>query len=126
MAASEVVEDGVSHIELAAVNFDQWNLNVSIRKYNNQSVVGMALLSFPWVRGFRFLDEGDLMRFPFSQGQKYYEEVTADGWYQQEVEFGNMIVSGGTREFVVATNNECLCVLCPEEPILHRFSNDDA
>lgn len=114
------IEEGVSHIEMASVNFDQWMLTVALRIYaNDQSVKGMVHLMFKGVRGFRYLDEGDMLRYPFPSNctEKYVQTITQEGWSQQETEFGNIVTSGHT-EYLVATDNECLCVLAHGQPVI--------
>lgn len=115
-----VIEEDISHIEIASVNFDQWILTVALRAYEkDQSVKGMVHVIFKGVRGFRYLDEGDMLQYPFPDDctRKYYQAVTQEGWLQQETEFGNTVNSGHT-EYLVATANECLCVLAHEQPVV--------
>ena len=118
LSYSADVEEGVSHIELANVLFDQWNLTISLRKYSQGDVIGMAQVIFPAVGGFRCLDEGDLLQYPFPKTvtEQYVALVESGGWVSQERAFGNIVSSGEYGEYVVATLNECVCVLSHDEP----------
>ena len=116
------IEEGLSHIELATVVFDQWNLNVSIRKYRNDTVVGMAQITFPSVLGFRYLSEGDMLmyNFPNNAGKHYLHHIESGGWLDQELAYKNTVFLESAKEFLVAPEVECLCVISSEEPILLR------
>ena len=116
------IEEGVSHIELAHVVFDQWNLTISLRKYAQGEVEGMAQVIFPNVGGFRYLDEGEMLMysFPATSIEQYVVAVETGGWAQQEREFGNLTGVDGYSEYLIATTNECLCVLSHNEPLLLR------
>lgn len=115
-----LVEDGISNIEVASVNFDQWILTVALRAYAaDQSVKGMVHVIFKGVRGFRYLDEGDMLAYPFPENctTKYIHVINQKGWSQQETEFGN-IVTPGHKEYLVATDHECICILAHQEPVV--------
>jgi len=122
------IEKGISHIELGHLSFDQWNLALSIRKYSGDEVVGMAKLVFPGVRGFRYLDEGDMLQYPYPEGAhlNYFSEVKAGGWLLQEAAFGNITTPEGCKEYLISTDNECVCVLSHENPILLRLEGEPA
>ena len=113
------LKDAIDYIELASLNFDQWNLSVSLRQYRGDEVEGMVQLVFPLVTGFRYLDEGDMLSYPFPEDaiRSYYHEIHEEGWYSQEQEYGN-VVSNDCREFVIATMNECVCILTSHDPTL--------
>ncbi|MEM9568938.1 MAG: hypothetical protein AAF974_11585 [Cyanobacteria bacterium P01_E01_bin.34] len=115
-----VIGNDVSHIEIASVNFDQWILTIALRIYDlNQSVKGMVHGIFKGVRGFRCLDEGDMLKFAFPREgeRKYVKVISEGGWLSQEIQFGN-IVATGQKEYLVATDNECICILACEHPVL--------
>jgi hypothetical protein len=83
---------------------------------------------FPEVRGFRCLDEGDLIRYwesnQFRTGHCIYK-VVEDGWLQNEVS-GVLSVSssvGAYYEFVIPTNDYCLCILASQEPIVRVYED---
>lgn len=73
-------------------------------------------------RGFRLLDEGDLLRYwaskIFEPGYHLFE-VTAGGWRAQETSLSGMLsVSDAidTREWFIATTNQCMNVLAADPP----------
>lgn len=102
------------------MNFDQWILTVALRAYSDdQSVKGMVHIIFKRVRGFRHLDEGDMPRYPFPKDciKKYVQVINEQAWAEQESDYGN-IVTTGHAEYLVATQNECLCVFAYEQPVI--------
>jgi hypothetical protein len=79
---------------------------------------------FAWQRGFRYLDEGDLIRFwesgAFRSGQHLYR-VTAGGWLDQELQVpGTFPVAAGLQEWFIATGNRSVSVIAGAEPPLVR------
>ena len=87
-----IIEDSISHIELASVNFDQWMLTLALRAYaKDQTVKGMVHVVFKGVRGFRYLDEGDMLKYPFPRdwNKRYVQLINDEGWSKQETQFGN-------------------------------------
>ena len=114
------IEKDISHIEIASINFDQWILTIALRAYeSNGNVKGVVYLIFKGVCGFRYLDEGDMLKYPFPDNctRNYVQTIAKDGWAQQEIDFGN-IVTSGHQEYLVATINECVTVLAYEKPII--------
>jgi hypothetical protein len=114
------IEDSLSHVELATAHFDQWNLTVSLRMYRDSKVVGMTQITFVNVQGFRYLDEGDMLTFPFPKDatRHFLHEINSGGWRDQETAFGNSVSFDDASEYLVATQNECLSVLSNEPPVL--------
>ncbi len=120
MAKDMQVEEEISHIELASLNFDQWILTVALRAYSkDQSVHGMVHVIFKEARGFRYLNEGDMLMYPFPEDcvRKYVQLIEGNGWSKQEEKFGNMVTIDH-QEYLVATINECLSVLSFGKPIV--------
>ena len=114
------IEEDISHVEIASVNFDQWMLTIALRAYaKDQTVKGMVHLVFKGVRGFRYLDEGDMLQYPFPKfrAKKYVQAVNQEGWLEQEIKFGNIVVPG-YREYLVATDVECLSILAHDDPVI--------
>jgi hypothetical protein len=79
-------------------------------------------VEFDAPRGFRLLDEGDLIRYwetdVFAGGYHVFE-ITSGGWRSQETQFSRMLTVSdaiGAREWFVATSNTCVNVLCGEPP----------
>ena len=114
------VDEKVSCIELAFLSFDQWMLTVALRAYSReQDVLGMVHVTFKNVRGFRYLDEGDMLQYPFPEGciRRYVQPMTNGGWSDQESAYGN-IVYGGHQEYLIATDVECVSILSRSDPII--------
>jgi len=114
------IEEDISFVEIAFVNFDQWMLTIALRAYTkDQTVKGMVHLVFKGVRGFRYLDEGDMLQYPFPKNctKNYFQEINHKGWSEQEIKFGN-IVTPGHFEYLVATDNECISVLAYDDPVV--------
>ena len=113
-----LIDKEISYFEIASVNFDLWILTVALIAYNHdQSVCGIIHVVFKKVGGFRLLDEGDMLMYPFPEGctRKYVQEIPENYWMKQEMGFGN-IVHNSSKEYLIATENECLCVISSEEP----------
>jgi hypothetical protein len=80
-------------------------------------------------RGFRLLDEGDLLRYwetrTFAVDHQLFE-ILSGGWMDQECQLAGMldVTSGvGTfREWFICTNNDCLNVLSVNEPLVREFA----
>ena len=74
---------------------------------------------FDTVRGFRCLDEGDLLDFwanEFIQANWFFE-ITAGGWLDYEDERGGFISKAlGYREFLICGVDDCVSVLAGEPP----------
>lgn len=121
------IEPAVSHIELASLHFDQWHLTISLRRYEADAVIGMATLTFPWVAGFRYLDESDMLNYPFPENSSkhYVHEIDSGGWLDVERASGNSVSFDQAKEYLVATENECVCVITDTEPVLQRFADRD-
>jgi len=112
------IRDHVSHIELAFLSFDQFILTVALREYDqSQSVSGMVHVKFKAVIGFKMLDEGNLLKFPFPNNctEYYCHRIKENGWWNQEVSSNNFSTVEG-NEYLIATQNECVCILDYEEP----------
>jgi hypothetical protein len=83
---------------------------------------------FPYHRGFRFLDEGDIFGYwnaELFQGGYHLYEVLSGGWLDHELAFlGMLAVSGAAvrhKEFFIFTSNGCMSVLSQEPPLIREF-----
>ena len=117
------INKNVSHIEVAFVNFDQWILTIGIRLYeiNSQNVLGMNHVIFENVEGFRVLDEGAMLSFPwekFSKSKSFVHRVNSGGWFEMEKKNGNMHLPDNAQEYIVITDNECVSVIAYKDPTL--------
>jgi hypothetical protein len=80
-------------------------------------------------RGFRFLDEGDLLRYwdtgVFSGDHQLFE-ILSGGWIDQECKFPGMLsvtsAVGTFREWFICTSNGCINVLSVNEPLIREFA----
>ena len=81
-------------------------------------------------RGFRYLDEGDLLRYwqskAFANGHHLYK-VSSGGWFDQERQLPGMVSTsdavGTYREWFICTTNGCLNVLSAIEPLERVFDD---
>ncbi|MFD0755622.1 hypothetical protein ACFQ09_16815 [Massilia norwichensis] len=78
-------------------------------------------------RGFRYLDEGDLLPYwssrAFDTSRYVVFEIKSGGWAEQETAHGMLNVTaafGGFREWVIVSSNACLNVISTVEPLI-RF-----
>jgi len=85
-------------------------------------------LHFDAPRGFRYLDEGDLLRYwrskVFSPCAHLFE-ITSGGWLDQERQCEGMLNTtdavGTCREWFICTSNGCMNVLSVNEPLVREF-----
>lgn len=82
---------------------------------------------FKGPRGFRYLDEGDLLPYwrskAFDNSNHLVHEVERGGWAEQEENNGMLNVTaaiGSHREWLVVSSNGCLSVISTTEPLI-RF-----
>jgi hypothetical protein len=84
---------------------------------------------FPVPRGFRFLDEGDLLPYwgvvPTGSGHSIFE-VTQGGWIEQEKSYGMLNVThavGDYKEWLVVSSNGCLSVISKDAPLIRYIAS---
>ncbi|MGM9484957.1 hypothetical protein ACS5PN_27455 [Roseateles sp. NT4] len=85
---------------------------------------------FEVARGFRYLDEGDLLAYwqskAFASGHRLFE-IEAGGWLDQERQQTGMLSTtdavGSFREWFICTSNGCMNVLSVNEPLIREFNN---
>lgn len=83
---------------------------------------------FTQPRGFRFLDEGDLMPYwksgEFSGRDNIVYEIKRGGWVMQELQTDGMLMVSHSfdadREWFIATSNGCVNVMSRTAPLLRR------
>lgn len=83
---------------------------------------------FTQPRGFRFLDEGDLIRYwksgVFSANDNLVYEIKSGGWMMQELQTEGMLTTSDAfsryREWFIATSNGCVNVMSRITPLLRR------
>jgi hypothetical protein len=79
-------------------------------------------------RGFRYLDEGDLLPYwkskAFDTSQHLIFEIKSGGWVAEEERSGMLNVTsavGTNREWFIASSNACLNVISTIEPLVRYF-----
>jgi len=84
-----------------------------------------AEIVFTAPRGFRYLDEGDLLPYwssgAFDTSRHLVFEIKRGGWAEQEQRSGmfNVTAAVGTfREWFIASSNGCLNVISSVEPLI--------
>jgi len=83
--------------------------------------------TFDLVTGFRFLDEGDLLRYWRSEGYRgghHLFSVEAGGWAEEEFKLEG--VTEKRREWLVVTGNGCMNVFAHDAPEILHGEFDDA
>jgi hypothetical protein len=80
---------------------------------------------FKYPRGFRYLDEGDLLPYwrsgAFDNSQHLVHEIKRGGWAEQEKQNGMLNVTAAVglhREWLIVSSNGCLNVISTVEPII--------
>jgi hypothetical protein len=113
------VFDGIP--EVTNVNY---NLSLLRIKLEFSDANHSVYISFDSVRGFRVLDEGDLLEFwdPGSRAQGWLWHVEEGGWFDLEkLRDGFMSgVNGVYKEFLVVGQNECVSVIANGDPIFEK------
>lgn len=120
---------GRSESDVVELSMGTTGLRIVIDRASNQHDERMALeYHFHRVRGFRFLDEGDLGPFFNSgafSGNYHLYQVNAGGWYDQEKATPGMLgIStelSPVEEWFVCTSNGCVSVLAQAPPTIREF-----
>ena len=103
--------------EVTAVNYDTSLLRITISFENIDYPVHVI---FDGVRGFRVLDEGDLLEFwnPDVRANGWLWFVEKGGWFELESLRKGFVsgVTGGYREYLVLGQNDCVSVIAYGEP----------
>lgn len=88
-------------------------------------VVGPSEVTFTAPRGFRYLDEGDLLCYwrsgAFETSRYLVFEIKSGGWADQEEQNGMLDVTaavGTYREWLIVSSNACLNVISAVEPLV--------
>lgn len=105
--------------DIQSVRFSGGELTVAIaKKLQPSGKVAGAIVRFPAVQGFRFLDESDLARYwksgAFTRG--FYVLCVEDGgWAAEENDLEGY--SSRRKEWLIVTGNGCLSVFAQEQPL---------
>lgn len=80
---------------------------------------------FKYPRGFRYLEEGDLLPYwrsgDFDNSRHLVHEIKRGGWAEQEEQNGMLNVTAAVglhREWLIVSSNGCLNVISTVEPII--------
>jgi hypothetical protein len=80
---------------------------------------------FKSTRGFRYLDEGDLLPYwsskAFDNSSHLVHEIKRGGWAEQEAKNGMLNTTaafGPPREWLIVSHNGCLNVISADEPLV--------
>jgi hypothetical protein len=114
--------------DIAELSLGPSGLRVVVESYATTFERVWLEYHFAAPRGFRFLDEGDLIRYwksqVFSTGHHLFE-ITAGGWRDQELQLPGMLSVtegvGSFREWFVATTNGSINVLSVMPPQFREF-----
>ena len=103
--------------EIADIHFDLWVLRIAL---SFRDIDDTVHVSFEGVRGFRVLDEGDLLEFwePDARASGWLWRVKDGGWFALE-STRQGFVSGITdcyKEYLVVGVNDCVSVISTNEP----------
>lgn len=86
---------------------------------------------FPTFRGFRYLDEGDLLRYwssgMFDTSNYVVFEMKSGGWGRQEQRNGMLNVTGAIgsyREWLIISGNACVNVIAQVEPLVRLIGTN--
>ena len=107
--------------EVTSVHFDLENLTVTL-SFTAPNV--RVRVVFPASRGFRVLDEGDLIEMWVDRPDTdaWLNIVEAHGWKDQELARpGYLSATPDLREYLVVGINDCVSVLTYEAPTINTL-----
>lgn len=102
--------------EVINIAYDIWNLRITVTLSNLRGVI---YVDFDSARGFRVLDEGDLLEMWVDRPkvQHWLNVVEANGWGAQEDQRPGFIFTASDQtEFLIVGTNDCVSVLAHEDP----------
>lgn len=106
---------------------------VELVSSNSDAIHGIEI-HFEVPRGFRYLDEGDLIAYwqsgeftpSYRQGHCLFEMLSG-GWLEQECQHPGMLTTteslGTFREWFICTGNGCMNVLSVNPPLVREFAD---
>lgn len=103
--------------EITDIQYNLWLLRITAHFLNIDNPV---YITFDAPRGFRILDEGDLLEFwnKETRAKGWLWVVEKGGWFDLEA-YREGFVSGATAgysEFLILGENDCVSVITSEEP----------
>jgi hypothetical protein len=103
--------------EVVGLRYECGRLGITLRF---EGVDSSVCVDFDRIRGFRLLDEGDLLEFwsPDTRADGWMWRVERGGWVDLESRRAGFIsgVTGGFAEFLVLGQNDCVSVISQDEP----------
>src|SRR5258706_7702238 len=121
-----------SESDVVRLHFDLRDLKIILHTAAADGSDAAVEYRFRRPHGFRWLDDGDLVRYwesgAFPRGHHLFE-ITSGGWRAQEMQLRGMLSvtdSIGTREFFVCTTNGCVNVLSASEPQVAEVVGEEA
>ena len=106
--------------EISDISFDLWFLTITVYF---QQIVKPVYIKFDGIRGFRVLDEGDLLEFwnPELRADGWLWIVEKGGWFDLESTRNGFVsgVTGGYSEFLILGENECVSVITEGSPEIY-------
>jgi hypothetical protein len=105
--------------EITNIHYDLFLLRITLEFKETDNPV---YLTFDGIRGFRVLDEGDLLEFwnPETRTKGWLWQVRKGGWFDLECIRSGFIsgITGGYKEFLILGVNECISVISFDNPII--------
>lgn len=105
--------------EVADINYDLWLLRITL---SFKEIDNPVYVTFDTPRGFRVLDEGDLLEFWNNETRPkgWLWFVKSGGWYDLEKYRSGFVsgVIGGYSEYLILGENECVSVITNDEPVI--------
>lgn len=121
--AIETVCKFQSAVNISDVRFEWGRLSITLISGEDKKV---AMVRFPWVVGFRLLDEGDLLEFwpPCSAENGWLFLIKKNGWFDLEISRRGFTreKDQGVSEYFVASQNSCLSILSGDLPEVEVFN----
>jgi hypothetical protein len=118
-----------NHDDIVELSLGPSGLRIVIASYGRDDDDRFLEVLFYGARGFRYLDEGDLLAYwrsgVFAPRKHSVFEITGGGWIEQERTQGMLDTTdavGGFREWVIVTSNGCLNIISKIPPTLRKLS----
>ena len=106
--------------EITNVSYDLWYLQITLWFENKKPPL---YVRFDGIRGFRLLDEGDLLEFwSDSRPSGWLWKIEKGGWFDLE-KLREGFISAKTerneiKEYLIGGINDCISVLAYDEPVI--------
>ncbi|MDH3973801.1 MAG: hypothetical protein OEV42_05935 [Deltaproteobacteria bacterium] len=105
--------------EVTDIHYDLWLLRITLRF---QEIDNPVYVTFDAPKGFRVLEEGDLLEFwsNDSRPKGWLWVVKSGGWYDLEKNRSGFVsgVTGVYSEYLILGESECVSVITDNEPVI--------